>query len=641
MLETYLERKAIDLAFNAASSILRNKGGGIDSDENNLEACLAHHLRFVKNWSEEVSFYDLKKAKNTEDVYVPLDLFVYPRRSRISEDEEIHALPLTKALNGRELHHIVILGQPGAGKTTTMKHVCREVLAGSHRLLEEINFPIVIRLREINKRRRTAQPDPDLFDDVIWSLFHEILGLQITYPTEICGKENIGQRSAIRKRMITELLEKLCPVIILDGFDEITHKTHREAILNELREIGTTLENACVILTSRTGDFKYSLDGFNHLELKPLNDSQIESFAYSWLGSKKDGNIFLKQLKKSPFKDTAIRPLTISHLCAIFERIGRIPEKPKTVYKKVVNLLIDEWDEQRSVKRGSAYASFDPDRKFELLSNLAYVLTISVRKTIFDTNDLTNCYGRIYQNYGLPKGEATKVVNELESHTGLFIESGYGLYEFSHKSLQEFLTAEYIVRLPTIPHKKSVVFSLPNELAIATSISSNSSAYFVALLLDRLVQFKKVPSQFIQAFVNRLLVEKPDFHKSIEVGWALIILYSLHFGAALESKPQMELFLTDTMGAEFDILVSLIHERTSVHDIKELYRTVQRDKAIDGVVVLTLEKKPSLPSDAYGNYYSQGFIRSLPNRLIVRENLLDENEANKKIQRARKLAADF
>ena len=639
-MQGYFEKKAIDFAFNAATSILKNNGGGIDTDERDLEAALTHHLRFVKNWSQEISFSDLKKAKNTEDVYVPLDLFVYPRRSRISEEEEIHALPFTEALNNREFHHIIILGQPGAGKTTTMKHVCSEVLIGSERFLEEINFPIVIRLREINKRKRANQPDPDLFDDIIWSLLHEILGLQITYPKEFGEKENIEQRSAIRKRIITELLEKLTPVIILDGFDEITHKKHRETVLSELREIGTTVEKACVILTSRTGDFKYSVEGFNHLEIKPLDDDQIETFALGWLGSKENGNLFLTQLNGSPFKDTAIRPLTISHLCAIFERIGRIPEKPKTVYRKVVNLLLEEWDEQRSVKRGSEYAAFESDRKFEFLSNLSYVLTASVRKTIFESNDLKNCYESIYQNYGLPKGESKKVANELESHTGLFIEAGFGLYEFSHKSLQEYLAAEYIVRLPAIPEKNSVIFNLPNEFAIATSISSNPSDYFVALIFDRLLTFEQVPPLFIQAFVNRLLVEKPDFHKSLQVGWALIVLYSLNFGSALKASPQLELFLTETMAKEFDILASLIHERTSVDDIGKVYNIAYKDESIDGVVILTLEKKASYTKK--GLHSSQPrFLAKLPNVLKVRENLLNASEAKKTTNRVRKMAAEF
>ena len=181
---------------------------------------------------------------------------------------------------------------------------------------------------------------------------------------------------------------------------------------------------------------------------------------------------------------------------------------------------------------------------------------------------------------------------------------------------------------------------MPNELAIATSISSNPSAYIVVLIFERIVRFKRIKHQFVQAFVNRLLVEKPDFHKTPEVGWALIALYSLHFGAVLESKRQLELFLTDSMAPEFDILGSMIHERVPIHEVKTLYQIIQKDEAIDGVIVLTMEKRSHFLKDNLPKYY-RSFWDKLPSRLRVREKLLETKEANKSIQRTRKLAADF
>lgn len=225
--------------------------------------------------------------------------------------------------------------------------------------------------------------------------------------------------------MTAEALDKLEPVIFLDGFDEIAHKTHRQVVLQEIQELGGSLKSACVILTSRTGDFNYAIEGFAPLEIKALNDSQIRDFAQKWLSNGRDYDNFLNQLRKSPYLDTAIRPLTLAHLCAIYERIGRIPEKPKTIYRKIVSLLIEEWDEQRSVMRGSKYAAFESDRKFEFLANLAYILTVTIRRTVFDEQHLVSSYKRINENFSLPSNEARKVINEIESHTGLFIEQGY------------------------------------------------------------------------------------------------------------------------------------------------------------------------------------------------------------------------
>jgi len=101
-----------------------------------------------------------------------------------------------------------------------------------------------------------------------------------------------------------------------------------------------------------------------------------------------------------------------------------------------------------------------------------------------------------------------------------------------------------------------------------------------------------------------------------------------------------ELFLTDTMGKEFDILASWIHERTTIQEIKSVYQTIHRDEAIDGVVVLTLEKRERYTRKVSSRNSRVNFV-GLPIRLRVRESLLDAKEANKKIQRTRKLAADF
>jgi hypothetical protein len=258
-------------------------------------------------------------------------------------------------------------------------------------------------------------------------------------------------------------------------------------------------------------------------ELTPLSRPQIAIFASRWLGPE-DGDRLLLQIAKSTYSDTAIRPLTIAHLYAIYERAGRIPDKPKTVYRKIVNLLLEEWDEQRSVKRESAYANFEVDRKSEFLANLAYVLTMSVKRSAYSKDDLISAYERIYDNFGLPSGEAAKVAKELETHTGLFVRSGYDTFEFSHKSLQEYLTAEFIVRLPAVPSERRDLLRLPNELAISTAISSRPSQYFSHLVLERF-EVLRPPFGFIRAFVTRLLLESPDFEKSPVVGAALIALY--------------------------------------------------------------------------------------------------------------------
>ena len=69
------------------------------------------------------------------------------------------------------------------------------------------------------------------------------------------------------------------------------------------------------------------------------------------------------------------------------------------------------------------------DRKFEFLCQLAYALTTSLQKTVFSNGELLGIYARIFQDYDLDKSEARQVVSELESHTGLLLQSGYEEYD--------------------------------------------------------------------------------------------------------------------------------------------------------------------------------------------------------------------
>ena len=156
-----------------------------------------------------------------------------------------------------------------------------------------------------------------------------------------------------------------------------------------------------IILTCRSGEFNYALENSSTYEIAPLSKEQIQEFASRWIGNKQKVARFLQALYHSPFADTAIKPLSLAHLCAVFERVGDIPDKPKTVYRKIVTLLLEDWDQQRSVRRTSKYAKFEVDRKFEFLSNLAFLMTTEARLSVFNRAQLTRAYDQICSKFGL------------------------------------------------------------------------------------------------------------------------------------------------------------------------------------------------------------------------------------------------
>ena len=577
MLGEYLLKKILDASFvaarDAAGRILKEKKGRLIVSRDDIEESLNLHMRMISNWSGEVHFNDLEGPKNITDVFVELDLFLYPRRVRISPDEKIGSIPLRNIFENSP-NHIVILGQPGAGKTTSMKYLCR-LLLHEEDFRRRFSFPILIKCRDADNA--TISSNSGLITDQILS----ILGLRVDFPKELHEEEAKVQRQSLREKVVLGFLEELRVLLILDGFDEVAHDHNRNTVIKEIARFASHLDHSALIVTSRTGEFNYSLDNADQYEICPLDSTQISTFAIRWLKSKKKAAEFLMKVNNTPFADTAIRPLTLAHLCAIYERIQDIPEKPKTVYKKIVTLLLEDWDQQRTVTRVSRYAHFEVDRKMEFLCHIAYQLTTALQKTTFSTQNLLDIYREVYEEYGLPKGEAHLVVNELEAHNGLFLQTGFEQYEFAHKSLQEFLTAEFLVKLPSIPSSWNILDLLPNELAIAISISSSPSSYFIELVLNR-YKFHKITDVFARAFLNRLLIEKPNFKPSTWLDLALLILYSKYIESSviLREKPesiQPDLILNEFLEMADAVSSNSIRDVLGCYEISQTYDTRDDD----------------------------------------------------------------
>ncbi|MES2430199.1 MAG: NACHT domain-containing protein [Bacteroidota bacterium] len=548
--------------------------------EKDIQDSLNQHLIFVDNWSSEVNFSDLKQSKSTQKVFVQLDLYFQPLRVRISESENIEKFELTRIFDYSK-KHIALLGQVGSGKTTSLKFFCQSLLYNEGFFSSNPCYPIVIKLNDFN----SLSKENEYNKSIIFNELIKVLGIKFDF-------QNLDEKTIdnFKEIVLIGFLNENSILLLLDGFDEITFKNRRDIVLYEFEKLINNVESSRIVLTSRTSDFKYSFPNLKLYEICPLTDKQIMLFASRWLENEEHANDFINKIKNSPFYDTTIRPLTIAHLCALYERNKNIPEKPKTVYKKIVMLLLEEWNQQRNVHRISKYAKFENDRKFEFLCSLAYNLTLSNNTNTFHKTDLQQVYSKIYQDFDLVREEMITVVEEIESHNGLIIQSGFQKFEFAHKSIQEYLSAEYIVKLPTIPNNRQAVLKLPNEFAIAISISSKPSEYFIEFVQQRIVQMG-IGSQFIKPFINRLLLEKVDFNKQMHVAVSALELYSIYIKTVKEENKQMTLFYFDELINEFENFIEQIFKRNDKKDFFDNYVVTDILPSAESQSICVLELK--------------------------------------------------
>ncbi len=499
----------------------------VEISPSQIENSIGIHEKKVRNWSKDISFKDIGESKSLIQVYVQLDFYLSPVKNRI-DDKESEKVSLSDLFK-RSTNHLIILGQPGAGKTTSLKYLCHRLFSNEDDYLADVNFPLFIRLSELDPTKGSGT-----FRDTILSNLGDVLNIDIETNLES------HQKKSLLKQSILIALERLKPLIVLDGFDEIPSTELKEIILSEIQEIALGLTQAKFVLTSRSGDFNYNIENANQYEICPLSDEQIKEFTIKWLNDETKAKKLFQQLKKSPFYDTTIRPLNLAHLTTIYEKYGKLPEKPKSVYRKVVSLLLEDWDSQRRINRQSEYGEFEVDRKLEFLSNLSFQFTYDFGKTVFTIKELQYVYLKICDNYNLPYNQERKVVKELETHNGLFLESGFRQYQFAHKSIQEYLTAEYIVALPTIPEDRKFLLRIPNELALAVAISSNPSLYLHSILTIRLMN-NLWQDNFIEIFLDRLLLEKPDFVSIAETAISFCyIIEVLYIRRIIDEKSQKQ-----------------------------------------------------------------------------------------------------
>jgi predicted NACHT family NTPase len=290
---------AIDLGKQAVASLrqyLSRWNVNVSSSQERLETAISEHQREARAWSEEISFKDLLRPKATTEVFVPLDIYLLPRRQHISPKEQFASAPLSSILKNEAVAHIVILGQPGAGKTTAVKHLCQEMLAGSDVFpLQE--FPLLIRLRDLN----TAKGSSSDLQDLLVERLQSILDIELCFPADLQSDDSVDARRSLRERAVIRVLETLRPLILLDGLDEVSLKVMRDSIVAGVRRLAIQLESARVILTARTGEFSYHIEKMTTYEIAPLSEPQIEQFASGWLG-KDDGKQFLSQICNSPLQ---------------------------------------------------------------------------------------------------------------------------------------------------------------------------------------------------------------------------------------------------------------------------------------------------------------------------------------------------
>lgn len=460
---------------------------------------LAAHLRLVNAWCSRIHIFGMVSPADTRTSTVPMRLGDVPRRFQ-QVSVATHTLSEHDLLRGSTRYQVV--GDPGSGKTTTIKRLVTRVLAESQPSKgDEWAYPVVLVCRDYEWGSKEVN-------------LAQVLGAVIGFDPEA----EVGQTPKVPVlALLAQFFDAGPAVVLIDGLDEVRPEFRRQ-LERDIVILSDYMEASKIVVTSRSGDFA-GLDGFSIVELLPLTRPQVAEIAIRW---DVDPERFLARVDQHPAADLANRPLFLAHMLILFRFSGGdIPDQPAALYRRIVRLMLQDWDEQRGVIRGSKYADFFVEEKLEFLAGISYYITVVGRHTIrFDSADLIEFYKRLAPQFGLPVREAARVAQELETHTGLVVQIG-DRYEFSHLSVQEYLCAYYLVRQQQQDHSPSFINKHPQEFAVASALSSNPSLWLAHLLLRPGVMERE---EVVRPFAYRLGKERPRFTEEIELGFAALKL---------------------------------------------------------------------------------------------------------------------
>jgi hypothetical protein len=317
----------------------------------------------------------------------------------------------------------IIVGQPGAGKSTWAKWLQREALSVQHDFL-----CIRVELRS-------------LADKDLPSLYELIRTLAGPHLAEELTADRI--RSWVEAKKI---------IFILDGFDEI-RPIDRDGIYVWLTDLSAAAQDCPIVVTSRplTTDHLNQLNGsWTSWEIQPFDQQRIIDYIQRWyksmpLLSDEGREVNTTELADAWSKDPTIAPLTsnpllLSTLLMVHHLDGSLPRGRSELYRRYVEGMLGLWDDRRNVTATNLQLSLEQKRL--IMRRFALQMFLQ-QKDQLDEHEALDIMKAVLEklNIALPVED---VLSGLQERSGLII--GPGVYSFVHKSVLEYLVTESVLQ---------------------------------------------------------------------------------------------------------------------------------------------------------------------------------------------------
>jgi formylglycine-generating enzyme required for sulfatase activity len=396
------------------------------------------------------------------EMYVPLKARIelpegetWARQLRLAgrgvSEEEAEAMGhrLSEPVPALELLHrhegLVVLGDPGGGKTTFLKYLTLRLATGQG---DDVGLgarlPVLVPLSAY--ANALVQGDVPLHRFI--ADYHQDRGVDLP----------LGP-------MLDEALAQGGALLLLDGLDEVRDLSQRHLVVQRVLDFFSfhRRQGNKFILTSRIVGYREvrpTAQGLAECTLVDFEKDEIELFVDKWTGALeraargdtlvaaqeagREREELLATMGRNPgVRRLASNPLLLTIL-ALMKRQGVVlPERRVELYQTYVETLLKHWNLARGLGRPPS-RDLDVIEMVRVLAPLAlWMHETSPGVGLVKREAMRRRLEEIYVERGIPEPEraAQRLLADAREYAGLLLERGPGEYGFIHLTFQEYLAA--------------------------------------------------------------------------------------------------------------------------------------------------------------------------------------------------------
>jgi len=332
-------------------------------------------------------------------------------------------------------YRAVVHGAPGAGKSTFVKHLRRELAHDP-----DSQPALLLTLRSYFPAAKNQSIVEHLSEDARASLSVE------NDPAQL--------RDVLTLGLIT---------VVFDGLDEITDIHLRIEMVSRIASFAREFPAVSILVTSRSIGYDSAplpREMFQTYVLNEYTAEQSEEYVRRWFAFINRGDLADDFERESEsIRDLRSNPLLLSLLCILYGERGSIPRRRRDIYAQCADLLFHTWDSHRHIHQPEELHA-NGDRIMQEIAQWVY--KSQKAQNGLPESVIKHSIG-IYlrDTVGVEDGEARRRAGEflefcanrawLLGATGT--ERGERMFGFTHRTFFEFFTAEAFSRISGDPEK--------------------------------------------------------------------------------------------------------------------------------------------------------------------------------------------